>query len=199
MKTWLLSAITATALLAGTAQAATYNVGVTAASFRDPGAAGLQTRIWKLGTTGSLGFTGTTVTTSDLANTGDSFTTDIFRLVAFDQGIDADDLVPKPISATFDFGSLGVLTLLGTTVGSASGAVASFASGFVNVGDGLRLIVSIADAAFATDGTSYVSGKAGAAPVTATFTLAAIPLPATAPLALLALGGLAAVARRRKA
>jgi hypothetical protein len=198
IKTALLSAVTALGLLAGTAQAATYTAGVTATSFRDPGQPGLQTRLWNLSNSGSLGYTGSTVTTSDLTNVGDSFTTDLFRIVAFDAGIDGDDVVPKPASITFDFGGLGIITLMGTTVGSSTGATAVFASGTLNIGGGLAIVVSIADTVFNSVGGAYVSGKSGATPVTATFTLAAVPLPATLPLGLLALGGLAAVARRRK-
>lgn len=198
MKNLLLSAIAALALLAPAAQAATYNVGVTAESFRQPGAPGLQTRLWQLSNKGAQAFTGTDLT-FDLANVGDSFTADIFRLVAFDVGIDADDIVPKPASATFDFGALGTLVLTGTTVGTTAGAIASFGSGVLNVGGGLAIVVSIADTTFNSINGQYVSGRTGATPIAATFTLAAVPLPATAPLALLALGGLAVVARRRKA
>lgn len=199
MKNLLLSAIAALGLMAPAAHAATYNVGVTAESFRQPGAPGLQTRLWKLENRGSLNFTGTTVTTSDLSVVGDSFTTDLFRIVAFDVGIDADDIVPKPVSITLNFGPLGTLVLTGTTVGTTAGAIATFASGSLNIGNGLAIVVSIADTAFNSINGQYVSGRAGATPVAATFTLAAVPLPATASLALLALGGLAVVARRRKA
>ncbi len=198
MKNLLLSAAMALGLMAPVAQAATYNVGVTAESFRQPGQPGLQTRLWKLSNTGAQLFTGTTVTTSDLSVAGDSFTTNLFRLVAFDVGIDADDIVPKPASVTFDFGALGTLTLTGTTVGTTAGAIATFASGSLNIGNGLAIVVSIADTTFNSVGGQYVSGRTGATPIAATFTLASVPLPATAPLALLALGGLAAVARRRK-
>lgn len=198
MKNLVLSTVAALALLAPTAQAATYNVGVTAESFRTPGAPGLQTRLWKLSDGGSLAFTGTDLT-FDLSTAGDSFTTDIFRLVAFDVGIDADDIVPQPASATFDFGALGTLTLTGTTVGTTAGAIASFGPGTLNIGGGLAIVVSIADTAFASINGQYVSGKSGATPIAATFTLASVPLPATLPLGLLALGGLTLVARRRKA
>lgn len=198
MKNLVLSTVAALALLAPAAQAATYNVGVTAVSFRSPGAPGLQTRTWTLANSGPLNFAGTTISTTDLSNVGDSFTDNLFRLVAFDVGIDPDDVIPQPISVTFNFEGLGAVSLMGTTVGAATGAIASFAPGVLNIGGGLAIVVSIADTAFNSINGQYVSGKAGAAPVSATFTLAAVPLPATLPLGLLALGGLVAVARRRK-
>jgi hypothetical protein len=197
MRKTILAALAALAMGATTAPAATYTVDVTADAFR--GSPGLNTRAWKLTNGGPQAFTGTTLN-FDLTNIGDSFTADIYRLVTFEPTLDADDTTASPSTASFDFG-FGSVTVLGTTqgvLGPVPSALATFVDGAINIGGGLQILISLADVTFATDGTNYVRGRDGAGVVTATFTLAAIPLPAAGSLALLGLGALAFAGRRRQ-
>ncbi len=201
MRKTILAVLAALALGTTAAPAATYTADVTADPFRVPGAPGLQTRAWKLTNGGLLGFTGSTIS-FDLTTIGDAVTLDIYRILAFDVGLDPDDLLPQTSTASFDFGALGDVTILGTTqgvLGPVPSALATFVDGAINIGGGLRILISLADTVFATDGTSYVSGGNGAAVVRVTFTLAVVPLPAAGGLALAGLGALAFAGRRRKA
>lgn len=201
MKKMLLSAAAVLGLMAGAAQAVTYTVDVTAATVTNPNL-GLSASARILSDTGPQTFNGATYS-FDLINEGDSATIDVFALTSFEPTLDANDTNPLAASAVFDFGgSIGAITLTGITagvLGPVPGGLATFISDAIRVSPTLAIVISIADTAFATDGTGYVFGNAGKGNVTATFTLAAVPLPATLPMALLALGGLAAVARRRKA
>lgn len=200
MKKMLLSAAAVLGLMAGAAQAVTFNGTATADTFFRPGQDGLQVRANQLSNKGRQLFTSTPLN-FDLVAAGDSVSIDLYRLVTFEPSLEEDDLVAKPLVTTLDFGSLGSIDIAGTTagvLGPVPGALASFIEGSIRVSPTLKLVVSIADVLFATDGTAYTAGTATRGTVTATFTLAAVPLPATAPLVLLALGGLAAVARRRK-
>lgn len=201
MKKILLSAVAAFGLLATAAHAVTYTVDVTAASVTNPNL-GLSASARILSPSGPQTFNGATYS-FDLTNEGDSATIDIFALTSFEPTLDANDTNPLAASAAFDFGgSIGAITLAGTTagvLGPVPGALATFISDAIRISPTLAIVISIADTAFATDGAGYVFGNAGKGIVTATFTLAAVPLPATLPMGLLALGGLAALARRRKA
>ncbi len=196
----ILAALVALGLTATVAPATTYTADVTATPFRVPGSPGLQTRAWKLTKGGSLNFTGSTIN-FDLANIGDSVTMDIYRLVSFDIGLDPDDLIPQVSTATFDFGALGSVTIRGTTqgvLGPVPSALAMFVDDAINIGGGLRILISLADTTFATDGANYVWGGSGAAVVRVTFTLAEVPVPAAGGAALAGLGGLAFMVRKRR-
>lgn len=188
-------------MLAGAANAATYTPFVTANPyFAVPPTSGLNVKAASLSNSGAQAFNGATYT-FDLTNVGDSASMDIFSLITFDAPIDADDLVPKPSTATFDFGGIiGAITLMGTTsaVSSMGYAIATYVSDVINVGGGQGIVVSLSDTIFATDGTSFVNGSAGKGFVNATFTLAAVPVPAALPLSLAALGLMGFVGRRRK-
>lgn len=184
----------------GAGHAATFGVTVTANPFRDPGQPGLQTRAVVLNPTGPQEFTSTHVN-FDLHNLGDSVTFDLYGLVHYDAPLDPDDLTPRPTSATFDFGgALGSLTIWGNTFAfptSPGVAVASFLSDVIRISSNQGILISISDTFFGNDGTSFVDGRAGMGVVQATFTLAAVPLPAGFPLLAGALG-LLGVMRLRK-
>ncbi len=207
MKNILLAA-SATVMIASVSEATTYNTFVTADPYRaTPATSGLQTRAVVLSTSGPQNFSGDTYS-FDLNAIGDSVSMDVFGLVAFDMPIDADDLIPRPSSATFDFGSFGTRTIAGVSYAvTAFSTPTTFGSAFVdyfgptsfNVGGGLRILVDLADTVFGTDGLgNLVTGRPGVGFVNATFTLAAVPLPATLPLGLAGLGLMGFVARRRK-
>lgn len=199
MKRILLACLAALGLSA-TAEAATYSVNVTAQPYRNFGAAGLITRAVVLSPSGPQNFNGSTIG-FDLSNVGDSATLGLYGLVTYEPSIDADDLTPGASNTTLDFAGLGSLVIQGQTrgvLGTPNSALATFLDGFIYIGDGLRVLVSLADTVFATDGSSYLRGRPGVGVVTATFTLAPVPLPATLPLGLGALGLMGFVARRRK-
>ncbi len=188
--------------VASAAQAATYTVDITADPYRVPGAAGLQTRAVVLENTGPQNYNGSSVS-FDLTNEGDSFTTDIFGLVAYDNNINADDLIESPSSASFSISGVGSAVLDGVSAAFGSGisgfALATYATNFIRVSATEAIFISLADTEFATDGLgNYVQGRSGVGFVEATFTLAPIPVPAALPLAATGLGLLGFAARRRK-
>lgn len=205
MRTFLMALAAAASLagVTGTAQAATYTTTVTADPARPLTNEGLKTRAVILEDVGPQTFLGTDVT-FDLTNVGDSYSQDIYALVAFDQGsIDTDDLNPIATSATFDFGVLGSVTAAGFSAATGSGALgsalATFSDVLLQVAPATAIRISLADTVFATDGLgNFVEGGDGKGVVNATFTLASIPLPAGLPLAATALGLLGFASRRRK-
>lgn len=206
MKKFLL-ACAAVASLSGAANATTFSVDVTADPYRaTPANNGLQTRAVVLASSGPQNFEGATYS-FDLTTIGDSTSFDIYGLVAFDSPIDADDLVPQPSTATFDFGALGSITIQGVSQAIALGslpttagyAIATFISDTIRVSATEGIRITLSDTIFGTDGNgNFVTGRAGVGFVNATFTLAAVPVPAALPLSLLALGALGVAARRRK-
>lgn len=203
MKKFLSAAIAAIAI-AGSAEAATFTLDVTANPFRAPGVDGLQTRAWNLSNTGSVNFNGSTVTTGDL-DLGPS-TVDLYRLVTFDAPADPDDFLSSPTSVTFDFGgAIGAITLAGVSglrinpITFLPEAIAQFSSGLIRIAPGQGILIEVADTIFGTDGTNLVDGRNGAGTVRATFTLATIPVPAAGIMMLGALAGLALMRRRKEA
>ena len=190
-------------MLASAASATTFSPFVTADAYRQaPATSGLQTRATKIANSGPQDFTGATYT-FDLNAFGDSVTKNIYGLVAFDSPIDPDDVLPRPSTATFDFGALGSVTVLGTSMAVGSGlsgyAIATFVSDFIRVSATEGIKISLSDTIFATDSFgNFVTGTPGKGIVAATFTLAPVPLPAALPLSLAALGLMGFVARRRK-
>lgn len=200
MKKFFLACV-AVASLAVAADAATYSVDVTATPFRVPGQPGLQTRAVVLSPSGPQTFNGATYS-FDLANLGDSVSMNIYGLVHYDAPLDADDLIPRPSTATFNFGGpIGSITILGTTVGvmgTPASALATFISGIIRVAPATGIRITLADTTFGDDGNNFVNGRAGIGFVNATFELASIPVPASLPLSLTALGLMGFVAQRRK-
>jgi hypothetical protein len=202
MKKLLLAAATMLAF-ASAAEATTYNTHVTATTYRGSHQDGLITRAWVLKNSGPQAFTGASYS-FDLSSVGDSVSMNLYSLVAFDAPIAADDLLPRPSTATFDFGAgIGAVTVLGNTFAVGKGtlgyAVAQFADTIIRVSSTLGIKISLADTIFGTDGNgNFVTGGSGKSAVSATFTLAAVPLPAALPLSLLALGAIGAAGRRRK-
>ncbi|MFN4128279.1 MAG: hypothetical protein ACK4GC_00445 [Paracoccaceae bacterium] len=187
--------------ITGAANAATYSVDVTANPYRDPGQPGLQTRAIVLAPSGPQNFNGATYS-FDLTDLGDTTSMDIYGLVHYDAPLDADDLIPRPSTATFNFGgTIGSITILGTTVGvmgTPASALATFISGIIRVAPATGIQITLADTAFGDDGSAFVNGRAGVGFVNATFELATIPVPASLPLSLTALGLMGFVAQRRK-
>ena len=204
MKTGFLSILFAF-VLAGAASATTYLVDVTATPYRVPGAPGLQTRAVVLSPSGPQIFTGAEYAI-ELTNVGDSVTMDLFGLVQYDSPLNTDDLIHSPTSVTFDFGVFGIATILGESfgLGTALDPMASaFADYFgeivIDLGNGTAIIVTIADTAFGAVNGLFTNGRPGFGLVTATFTLAAIPLPAAGLLLPAGLGALGALRRRKAA
>lgn len=190
-------------MLASAASATTFSPFVTANAYRQaPATSGLQARATKIADSGPQDFTGATYT-FDLNVIGDSVTKNIYVLVAFDSPIDPDDVLLRPSTATFDFGALGSVMVLGTSMAAGSGlsgyAIATFVSDFIRVSATEGIKISLSDTFFATDSFgNFVTGTPGKGIVAATFTLAPVPLPAALPLSLAALGLMGFVARRRK-
>lgn len=190
--------------LAGAAQAASYSIDVTAQPFRVPGEAGLQTRAFVMSPSGPQNYEGST-SSFDLTNVGDTATADLFGMVHYDAPINADDLLHKAMSVTFDFGAYGTRKILGESFavfasgGDPDHAEVDFLAPIsFNIGGGLRILVELADTHFGTFNDIFTNGRPGFGNVTATYTLAAVPLPAALPMGMGALGLMAFVARRRK-
>lgn len=189
--------------VSGAAEAATYNVNVTAQPFREtPTTSGLQTRANVFSNSGPQDFTGANYS-FNLTNAGDTFSTGIYTLVGFEATpFEADDFLHKASNATFNFGALGTVVANGVSFAVSTAtqnyALAQFMDTMIRVSADYAIKIHLADTTFATDGTNYVNGAAGKGAVVATFTLAAVPLPATLPLGLGALALMGFVARRRK-
>ncbi len=205
MKKIILAAVAALGL-ASAASAATYTVNVTANPFRAPGQPGLQTRAWILSSRGAQNFNGANFN-FNLTSPGQSQTVDLFGLVHFDAPLNADDLIHSPSTVTLNMGALGTQTINGETYGVGTPGQ-PYASAFAhylntvsfNIGGGLQIIASLGDTVFGLNSKGvFTNGRPGFGKVTATFTLATVPVPAGGLLLMGALGGLAATRRRKAA
>ncbi len=198
--TLLKTALLLATLTAGAAQAATYTVDVTAEPFRQPGVGGLQTRAVILPTSGPQTYTGSTINFT-LTNLGDSFTTILYGLVAYDAPLQADDEIARAVTTSFDFGAIGAVTLDGISRAflTSQSVLASFTGNRIRLDATTGIKISIKDTVYGNDGEGYVDGREGVGFVEATFTLAPVPLPASLPLLAVALGALGLYAKRRKA
>lgn len=143
-----------------------------------------------------------------LDNPGDMFTVDLFKIWTDEGAINDDDENDAPISVDFDFTappSMGSVT--GATFG---GSVLFFSGGrvewdgpeVIDFGSGGQLQITLSDENFNGGffGSTFPGPQHGAT-VKATFKLlsdstAVIPLPASLPLFMAALGGLALLRRR---
>ena len=203
MKTGLLSILFAFALT-GAASATTYLVDVTADPFRVPGASGLQTRAVVLSPSGPQNFDGAEYAV-ELTNVGDSVTMDLYGLVQYDSPLNTDDLIHSPTSVTFDFGVFGIATIMGESFGLGTvldPMATAFADFFgeivIRIDATTAIIVTVADTYFGSADGVFTNGRPGFGAVTATFTLAYVPVPAAGLMLLAGLGALGAL-RRRKA
>jgi hypothetical protein len=107
----------------------------------------------------------------------------------------------------FQLAGYGVATVTGTTFGVIDG-VAPNSTQFgrivfnnvaaIRISATQQIEFSLADGVFNTGTNALTPGKANGAVVSVTATLAAVPVPASLPLAALGLGLLGLVARRRK-
>ncbi len=212
MKKIMLAAVAALGL-ASAASAATYTVNVTANPFRAPGQPGLQTRAVILAASGAQNFGGPTGIipksfSFNLTKVGDIQNVDLFGLVHYDFPVNADDLLPRSSTVTLNMGALGTATVAGQTfaVGTVGSTKAYAFADYTNIplvfslGGGLAIKATIADTVFGANSKGvFTNGRPGFGKVTATFTLATVPVPAGGLLLMGALGGLAATRRRKAA
>lgn len=213
MKTLLLTCaavmgLTGAAQAVPLAPANTYDVFVTANPFRQPGTPGLQTRAVTLSPSGPQNFNGANYGVQ-LTNIGDSVSMSLYGLVSYDTPINDDDLLARPTSATFDFGAFGTRTITGQSYAKSFGPTPSTAgyglaeffgqTARFKVNNTTQLIVTLADTVFAStnQGLDFLDGREGIGIVQANFSLAAVPLPATLPLGMAALGALGYAGRRK--
>jgi hypothetical protein len=189
------------ALSIGTAaQAATISA---TASFTQPmniSGTALQAKAVIIPNHGPQGFVSSSFS-ADLVNIGDSFTTDLFVVRTLNSTVKANEPNPRPFALQFAT-SVGTASLTGTTYGKTQGStsfgVMDFTGpAFINIGGGQRLKISMADVFF-NEGPAgfYTPGKANGGIASVTLSLAEVPVPASFPLLLAALGGMAWVRRR---
>ena len=147
---------------------------------------------------------------------GGSATVDLFRIYTNEASINPDDLIDQPISVGFSFtaptgfgGSVGGVTdghglpivfrgrLLGYTL--ESGSVAWDGPQILNFGNGGKLKVALNDATFNFGLIDLNGGPNAGAPIRATFTYEAAPVPEPATWAVMIAGfGLSGAALRRR-
>ena len=196
-------AIAAMSSLGGAASAAT--VSFTGSSFfttpinvTNPG---IQAKAVVIPNSGSQTYTSTPLSFG-LNAVGDSFTTDLFIVRTLRSTLENNDTTARPFTLAFSFGQ-GDTSVSGTTYAQTAGGqtygVLDFANGgFINLGDGTVLRISLNDATFnAGPAGFFTPGKVDGALVAATFTLSPVPVPASLPLGLSAILMMAFLARRR--
>jgi hypothetical protein len=143
-----------------------------------------------------------------LNNPGDMHTVNLFKIWTDESDVGWDDGVARPISVAFDFSSPASLgTVSGTTVGGGfvfqEGRLTWNGPGLINFGNGGQLQISLSDEDFNEGFFGLTPGKKHGAKVEAKFTLISdsvseVPLPASLPLFMAALGGLAVLRRRNR-
>lgn len=143
-----------------------------------------------------------------LTDPGDMYTVDLFKIWTDESDVGWDDTVAKPISVDFDFtapASMG--GTIGTTVGGGfvfqEGRLTWNGPAIIDFGNGGQLHIALSDEDFNEGFFGLTPGKKHGAKVEAKFTLISdsvsqVPLPATLPLFMVALGGLAALRRRSR-
>lgn len=206
MKKLILGMVAALGLSAA-AQAATFNINVAASVFNSSSnAAGMQMRAWVPSMSGPLKFTNATY--SNTLGLGGSTTRNVFNIIHFDAPLQADDVIPKPISVTFTT-AFGAGTIGGTTFAVATDTIgtnkgygkADFDATVLDFWTGAgHLLISLADTTFGSKNGVFTNGKPYQGKVIATYSyVATIPLPAALPMGMGALGLMGFISRRRKA
>lgn len=163
---------------------------------------GLQAKAVVLANSGPQGFTSADLD-FELAAVGDSFSLDLFVVRTLQTAVAADDFVAQAFALVFDFGQ-GTATVTGTSYAETDGTDVWGVLDFdgpvtIALGNAQALVITLADVVFNVGTGGFTPGKANGATVSATFELAAVPLPASLPLGLGAIGLLGLIARRRKA
>ena len=201
MKKILLSLVASLAL-AGGASAAVFDGDV---SFDTPISSvnpGLQAKANVLKNSGAQKYTSTELDFT-LVNVGDTFTLDLFVVRTLQKAVAVDDFIEQAFSLVFDFGQ-GSATVTGTTYAETDGTDVYGVLDFdgpvtIALGNAQALVITLADVVFNVGTGGFTPGKKNGAVVSVTFELASIPLPASLPLGLGALGLLGLISRRRKA
>jgi hypothetical protein len=142
-----------------------------------------------------------------LTNPGDMYKVDLFRIWTNETDVGGDDKTPKTISVDFDFTappSAG--SVLGTTVGGSIvilewGEVKWAGPEVIDFGNGGKLQISLKDETFNGGVFGLIHGEKHGKNIEAKFTLISdstreIPLPASLPLFMAALGGMSLLRRR---
>jgi hypothetical protein len=203
LKAIILSAILSVAAL-GSASAATYHGTLTLAPAFNLTNPGLQVRANPIKNSGSQVYTGAPISFENLNEIGNSFSLPLFVVRTLEPTVDPDDMTPKPFALLFNLAGFGSATVTGTTVGVIKdgyhfGRIVFDNVAAIRVSATEQILISLASTIFNQGEGALRPGKANGATITAVATLAAVPVPASLPLAALGLGLLALVARRRKA